>query len=235
MSSTPPEENLTPDESERLARSEATLQQGLAAYAQVAAALAEIRDQHLYRDTHASFETYLRERWGFSLAAGELPSQAPVPADERPLPAVRSKPCEALARACEQTLSALANDERMAVELQLAIRRQHDRDPLQDARTLDPWAVASLADDDILATLRWLLTQAGGTVADVAHRLESRAVDIDDRAREQLADDILVLDDELNAVKSLLLGAIDWDSELERLLKGEIPPPEDDTDAEGDG
>ena len=213
MSSTHPEDNLTPDESESLARFEATLHEGLAAHVQVDAALAEIRDRHLYRSTHPSFETYLRERWGVNL------------------PSV-SKPCEALARACAETLSASADGERPALELRLDLRRQEDPDPLRNARSLDPWAVARLADDGLLATLRWLLTQASGTIADVAQQLESRAVDIDDRARVQLGDDVLVLDDELNTVKALLLKATDWDTELERLLKGEIPPPGADSDPE---
>jgi hypothetical protein len=214
MSSNHPTDSLTPDESESLARLEATLQQ---AYLQADAALAGIGDRHLYRDTHPSFETYLRDRWGLDR------------------PPARSKPCEDLARACEQTLTSLAADERPGVELRLAIRGQEDPDPLRDARSLDPWAVARLTDDDLLATLRWLLTQASGTVADVAHQLEAQAVDIDDRARVQLGDDVFVLEDELNAVKELLLGATDWDAELERLLNGEIPPHGADTDPEDDG
>lgn len=63
----------------------------------------------------------------------------------------------------------------------------------------------------------------------------TQAVEIDDRARVQLGDDVFVLEDELNAVKELLLGATDWDAELERLLNGEIPPHGADTDPEEDG
>ncbi|HUA04949.1 MAG TPA: hypothetical protein VMB27_13685 [Solirubrobacteraceae bacterium] len=86
------------------------------------------------------------------------------------------------------------------------------------------------AGSDLLPTLRWLLTQASGTIGEVAHQLESHAVDIGDGAREQLRDDVLVLDGELAVVKALLLELIDWDSELARLLNDEFdedPDPED--------
>ena len=98
----------------------------------------------------------------------------------------------------------------------------------------DPWEVAEAIGDELVPTLRWLLTQAGGTIARVAHQLEHRAADIDDDARAQLRDDVLVLDDELATLKALLLGLIDWDSELERLLKGELPPLDTDRDPEDD-
>jgi hypothetical protein len=64
-------------------------------------------------------------------------------------------------------------------------------------------------------------------------QLERRATDIDDGARAQLRDDVLVLDDELAALKALLL-AIDWDSELARLLRDELPPLDPDSDPEDD-
>jgi hypothetical protein len=88
--------------------------------------------------------------------------------------------------------------------------------------------------DDLVPTLRWLLTHATGTIGRVAHQLERRAVDIDDADRDQLRDDVLVLDDELTTLKALLLGLIDWNSEFERLLKDELPPLDRDTDPEGD-
>ena len=82
--------------------------------------------------------------------------------------------------------------------------------------------------------LRSLLTQASGTIADVANQLESHAVDIGDGGRAQLDDDLLVLDEELTIVKALLAGALDWDAGLQRLLDGEIPPIENDSSSEGD-
>jgi hypothetical protein len=242
MSSNNHEDNLTPAEIENLDRLEAVAQRGLRTYIQVGDALAEIRDRHLYRDSHPSFETYLRERWRVNIRNEHLLAQAVIAADalatptteRQPLTAVRNKPCEALARACEQTLSALAGDESVAIEVRLAVRKHGDPRALTDGRSLEPWAVAKLIDDELVPTLRWLLTQASGTIAEVGHQLEGRAADIDDVARAQLRDDVLLLDDELAAVKALLVGLIDWDSELERLLNDKLPPPGTDSDPEDD-
>jgi hypothetical protein len=238
MSSTNPQDNLTPAEIENLNELEAVAQHGLETYVEVGNALAEIRDRHLYRDSHPSFETYARERWGVNISDGDPLPGTDIPADTRATPAAErqtgtapnNKPCEALARACEETLASLADDDRRAIEVRLAVRRQGKPGALADGRSWDPWEVAEAIGDDLLPTLRWLLTHATGTIGRVAHQLEHRAADIDDVARAQLKDDVLVLDDELATLKALLLDLIDWDSEFERLLKGELPPLDSDRD-----
>lgn len=95
-----------------------------------------------------------------------------------------------------------------------------------------PGPAASAQDGELVPRLRWLLTESAGTIANVAHELETRAADVDDHAREQLHDDILALDDELAAVKTLLGNEVDWDAEIRRLLAGEIPPFQIDADGE---
>ena len=80
---------------------------------------------------------------------------------------------------------------------------------------------------NLLPRLRLLLTQSRAAIADVVHQVEACAVDLDDDAREQLRDDILVLDEEFATLKALLVAPIDWDAEHERLLAGEIPPFDD--------
>ena len=45
---------------------EAVIERGKQAFYEVGAALLTIRDRRLYRDTHATFEEYCRERWDFS-------------------------------------------------------------------------------------------------------------------------------------------------------------------------
>ncbi|HUA44598.1 MAG TPA: hypothetical protein VMA77_05185 [Solirubrobacteraceae bacterium] len=206
MSSADPENNLTPSELENLDRLEAAAQREWAAYLAVGSTLAEIRDRQLFRETHASFEDYLRQRWGLNGAR------------------------ESLAKACEQTLSALGGGEAVAVEIRVTISKR-DSAKLSDASVPRQPPVARLVDDDVLPKLRLLLAQASGTVADVAHHLETRAADIDARALAKLRDDVVVLDDELTTVKALLVGPIDWNSELEWLLSGELPPFEDDGDS----
>lgn len=54
---------LVPVERERLAECERVIARGLQTFREVGTALAEIRDSRLYRETHATFEDYCRERW----------------------------------------------------------------------------------------------------------------------------------------------------------------------------
>jgi hypothetical protein len=63
-------EILTGAETERLAVLEATVDAGVQTFIDVGNALAEIRDSRLYRQTHARFADYLRERWDMSRAQG---------------------------------------------------------------------------------------------------------------------------------------------------------------------
>jgi hypothetical protein len=236
--STDPEPNLTPAEIDDLKRLEATAQRRLGSYLLVGNALGEIRDRHLYRATHPSFETYVSERWGLSGANGALLSQATVPASAQTTPAPDQppaaprgrKPCEALAQACEETLSALEGDERLAIEIRLAVRKHGDPSAPANGVTLSPSEMTASMGGELLPTLRWLLSQATGTVGEVSHQLETHAADIDDDERAHLRDDVLVLDGELAVIKALLIELHDWDSELGRLLDDELPPF-DDTDA----
>lgn len=230
--STDPEQNLTPAEIDDLDRLEAIAQQRLGSYLLVENALGEIRDRRLYRDSHSSFETYVHERWGLSGANGALPSQGASPAEIRvaPTPAPEPRapdsktPCAALARACEETLAAFDGDERLGIEIRLAVRKRGEPGSPAEGQRLDRPEVAGSIGHELVPTLRWLLTQAAGTIGDVSYQLEIHAADIDDGERAQLRDDVLVLDAELAIINSLLIELHDWDSELGRLLKGELPP-----------
>ena len=201
--------------------------------------LAEIRDRHLYRESHASFETYLRDRWGLGSAKDDPPLTTAVRAEARATPtaereprtALPPKPCEALAKACEQSLSTLDDDERLGIEIRLTVRKQGDPAP-KDGPSFELSEGAGPMGDEVLPKLRWLLTQATGTIGEAAYELESRAADIDDGAREHLRDDVLVLDGELAVVKGLLVELHDWDSEFGRLLRNELTPPDTDTGPE---
>lgn len=222
MSGINPEDSITPAEIEILDQLEAIVRPGLGTYVDVGDALAEIRDRHLYRDSHPSFEAYVRERWGVDVPKGNSLAQN------------AETPCEALAKACEETLSALDHDDRAAIDIRLAVRKHGDAGASTDGQSWDPWEVADAIGEDLLPTLRWLLTQASGTIGRVAHQLEHRAAEIDDSARDQLRDDVMVVDDELATVEALLIPWTDWDSELERLLNGELPPFVADKDPQDD-
>ena len=53
-------------ERSHLAELEAVIERGQQTFIDVGNALMEIRDQRLYRATHATFEAYCKERWGWS-------------------------------------------------------------------------------------------------------------------------------------------------------------------------
>jgi hypothetical protein len=57
---------LAVPEQERLRELEAVVDRGVRTFVEVGLALGEIRDRRLYRETHATFEDYLRERWRMS-------------------------------------------------------------------------------------------------------------------------------------------------------------------------
>lgn len=59
-------QELAPTESRNLAECEGVIERGLKTFTEVGNALLQIRDGRLYRESHATFEDYCRERWGFS-------------------------------------------------------------------------------------------------------------------------------------------------------------------------
>jgi hypothetical protein len=131
-----------------------------------------------------------------------------------------------------RALGTFGPDDATGADVRLSLcRTQRPVDPIREPGAL-PGPAASAQDGDLLPRLRWLLTQSAGTIANVAHELETRAAEVDDHAREQLHDDLLALDDELAAVKRLLGNEVDWDAEIRRLLAGEIPPFQIDADDE---
>ena len=92
---------------------ERTIERGLATFVEVGEALLAIRDKRLYRESHATFEDYCRERWGFTdrrarqlMEASEIGTVVPVgnEAQARELAPLRDDP-EALAEAWEEASS----------------------------------------------------------------------------------------------------------------------------------
>ena len=76
---------ISPAEVDRLAELEAVVERGKMTFVEVGNALLEIRDLRLYRGAHGTFDSYCRERWGFSrsrgyrlIRAAELAGMSPV-------------------------------------------------------------------------------------------------------------------------------------------------------------
>ena len=62
----PAESELTADELSRLDRLETTVRDGLKSFVDIGKAFTEICESKLYRASHDSFESYCRDKWGFS-------------------------------------------------------------------------------------------------------------------------------------------------------------------------
>jgi hypothetical protein len=203
MSSTNPDNLPTRTEVEQLKKLEAIVQRGLDTDLELGNALAEISDASLYRATHQTFEAYLRDRWDIrrspddqlSLAAGiadppsndlELPAPGAEP-EPRGVASVCGGGRDALANVWEQIRHAFTDDGVSAVDLRVTVHRREQPAELKP----EPPPPGDLEAGELQARLGWLLTQASGTIADIAHQLETRAADLDDDAREQLRDDLL--------------------------------------------
>lgn len=63
-----PEGQTTPDRT--LAELETIVEKGLSAYQEVGNALDEIKSRGLFKETHETFEGYLKEKWNMSLSYG---------------------------------------------------------------------------------------------------------------------------------------------------------------------
>jgi hypothetical protein len=244
MSSPDPDNRRSSAEGEHLNKLEAIVRRGLDADLEVGNALAEIRDTWLYRATHQTFEAYLRDRWQMSGARGhELiqaaeaaiapsagavePASATRP-DARPSAAVRRDGSDGLAIVWEQARQEFGDDDVTAVDIHLTVHRRQQSPPPTPYGWPNPPDPAKLEAGALLRRLRWLMAESSGTIAYIAHQVESRAAALDDDACEQLREDVLVLDDDVESLKALLLVSVDWDAEHGRLIAGDVPPCEDD-------
>ena len=215
------------------------LRRGLRAYLVVGNARSEQQHQRLCRDAIGhTVATHQRRSIrrpatdqlappGAAANARSTNTDIPAPAEDTQTaePGSRlndgSKP---LTSGWNQALGTSGPDNATAGDIRLIpYRHQRPVDPTREPEAL-PGPAASAQDGELVPRLRWLLTESAGTIANVAHELETRAAEVDDHARAQLHDDILALDDELATVHTLLGNKVDWDAETRRLLAGEIPP-----------
>jgi hypothetical protein len=233
-------------EVEHLKRLETIVQRGLDTDLEVGDALAEINDTRLYRASHPTFAAYLRDRWGISRTHGDqlihaaeaagqssggVDSPAPGTRSEaRPLAPVHRDGSDGLASVWEQVRREFSRDEVTAVDIHLTIHKRQQPPQLQPDPWPNPQRAAELEAGELLRRLRWLMTESSGTIANIAHQLETRAAELDDDACDQLRDDVLVLEEDIATLKGQLGAPVDWDAEHERLIAGEVPPFEDDFD-----
>lgn len=134
-----------------------------------------------------------------------------------PLPDDRS---QALAVLCDRLLRELDGAELNAAEIRFVVHK-HEH---PDYPRLDPGSPAGAGDGELIWELRRLIAWCGGTIADVAQALETRGADLDENARELLRDEVAALDVDLATLNVHLADPVDWDSEFEFLLAGEVAP-----------
>lgn len=93
--SAPVAEALTASEVTKFTDLESVIERGITTFVEVGAALAMIREQRLYRQTHDTFELYCRERWGWTarrarqlieasdvVADVEMGTRVPIPTEK---------------------------------------------------------------------------------------------------------------------------------------------------------
>lgn len=99
-------EVLLPCEQEQLAECEKVIKKGLGTFLDVGRALADIRDNRLYREKYSTFEKYCKEVWdlGKTHAYGQIEGYQTVRLLESKCPQLRTneKPC------CDETLAEFA-------------------------------------------------------------------------------------------------------------------------------
>ena len=255
MSSSNSDNGRPSAEVEHLNKLEAIVRRGLDADVEVGNALAEINDTWLYRATHETFEAYVRDRWGMSPtladeliqaaeAAGPPPAELdrsapPMQLPGRPIAPGRRDGPDGLAKVWERARREFGGEDVAAVEIRLTVHKRRQPPPLEP----HPWPASDRTDEledgeleggELLRWLRWLMTESSGTIANIAHQLETHATELDDDACDQLRDDVLTLDEDLAALKALLPAPVDWDAAHGRLIAGEIPPFEEESDEDED-
>ncbi len=137
-----------------------------------------------------------------------------------PLPDQRP---QALAVLCDRFLQELDGAEVTAAEIRFVVHK-HEQ-PGYPRR--DPGSPTGAGDGELVSELRRLIASSGGTIADVARALETCGADLDENARELLRDEIATLDVDLATLNVHLADPVDWDSEFECLLAGEVAPFDD--------
>jgi hypothetical protein len=201
-------------------------------------ALGEIRDSLLSGDRRQGIVGQRRDRRVLECApAGQLTEVAddgpePIRADppisdgdtrERELVPLPNDRSQALAVLCDRLLQEMDSAEVNAAEIRFVVhKREHP-----DYPRLDPDSPAGAGDGELLWELRRLIAWSGGTIADVARAVETRGADLDENARELLRDEIASLDVDLATLNVHLADPVDWDSEFECLLGGEVAPFDD--------
>jgi hypothetical protein len=156
-----PTDALSPAETDALARCERIIAEGIQTFVEVGRALLVIRDGQLYRQTHATFEAYCRERWDLSrtyayqlIGASEVVDEVAavsdvVPANEAQARPLASLPPEQRVEAWREAVDTAPERKITAKHVQATVkrlrdttaasRRQQEKPPPDRARQAAEW------------------------------------------------------------------------------------------------
>ena len=168
-----------------LAALEQTIERGIATFIEVGAALAEIRERRLYRATHPNFETYCRERWGWtrqyagrvlaaSTIAAELVPIGTTPTHEGQVrPLTKLKDPEDRQAAWDEAVDEAEGDQPTAEQVDQSVgRRMVDR------------SAAALPEDERDSTV--VVATMGGRHWQIAHRVLDHLATLEEEDRAEI-------------------------------------------------
>jgi hypothetical protein len=193
----------------RLAELEAVIEGGMQTFVQVGTALAEIRDQRLYKATHSDFDAYCQERWGFSrrragqmieaaTIADELGTIVPtqLPANEgqarelaRVAPEHRAETWQAAVRV--RGADVTARDVRQAAQVLETARKEPDGATLVEQVKTGNWDLSEIKKELKHRGVEWNPPRAESRATDAeeaadTERLLNNVTDPDDLRRDRM-------------------------------------------------
>lgn len=133
MTLEPISESLDRRQQRRLSQLEAVVRDGLQKFIEVGNALLEIRDERLYRERHATFEEYLRDRWNIGRSRGYQLIEAAAVSTVVDMAGLPAPPNERQAR---ELVPLLREDESAVVEVWRELRAEYG-DKITAERTRD--------------------------------------------------------------------------------------------------
>lgn len=170
---------LTVDEKIRLSHLENRVEQGLRTFVEAGNALAEIRDQRLYRESFESFEEYCRARWKISrprayeiIGSAEvvtilsgLPDIQRLPANSRQAEPLAQLPPDQIPSAWAEAVETAPNGRLTGAHVDRVVNRTLGKPP--KVKPLEPGNLAivtAINSEDFGQTVRVSTVEKGGII-----------------------------------------------------------------------
>lgn len=184
------EKHLSTTERVRFEQYEKIIERGRQTFVEVGNALMAIRDKRLYRASHATFEDYCRERWGWSARhasrqieaaeiAGEIGPIGPKPTHESQVRPLASLPPDEQASAWNEATKSAPEGR---------VTERHVREVVERRRKLEPERQAKV--DEFKARILREATEGaeerpatGGAMDDLIRRIDAQILQMQEAAK----------------------------------------------------